>query len=309
MKLDPALQQILESYPNLPETLTPDLIVKIREARLQTILDIEERPFVHAVENRLIPGPNGDIPIRIYTPKSVEERLPAIVFFHGGGWTLGNLESHDVACRQLTNASRCKVIAVDYRLAPENRFPKGLKDCSAAVQWVFNHAKELQVDVNRIAVGGDSAGGNLSAAVTLLFKNCGGPSIWRQILIYPATDALRSIQQSPYESIRENAQAPLLTSSVTKSFWDHYIKTEEDASNIYASPIRAQDLSGLPKTFVITAQYDPIRDEGEAYANRLQESGVPVQLTRYSGLVHGFLTLPLPINEQVFQSIAKFLNE
>jgi acetyl esterase len=307
ISLDPTLKRILEHFPKLPEPLTLELILKIREARIQAVLAENKQPSVHAVEDRLISGPNGEIPIRIYTPNHRDEHLPAVVFFHGGGWTFGHIETHDIPCRQLANASGCKVISVDYRLAPEHRFPRGLEDCYAATEWVFNYAEELEVDANRIAVGGDSAGGNLAAAVALWAKDRRGPQIWRQILIYPAVDALQSIENSPYKSIRENAQAPILTSSLTKSFWDFYLETEADVDHHYASPIKAKNVSGLPQAFVITAEYDPIRDEGEAYASRLQDSGVAVQMTRYNGLCHGFLTLPLPINKQVMQSIGEWL--
>lgn len=308
MLLDETLQKVLEYYPQLPESLTPELIIEIRKARLQAILNVKKRPFVHHVEDHAIAGPNGEIPIRIYTPESREKDLPALVYFHGGGWTLGHIETHDIPCRLLANASGCKVISVDYRLAPEHRFPKGLEDCYAATQWVFDHAKEIHIDENRIAVGGDSSGGNLAASVTLLAKDRGGPQIWSQILIYPAVDVLQSIEKSPYESIRENAQAPGLTSSVTLSFWNHYLRSDKDAANMYAAPIKAKDLSGLPQAYIITAEYDPIRDEGEVYASKLQESGVDVKLTRYNGLCHAFLTMPLPINEQIIQSIGEWLN-
>ena len=308
MPLDQTLKQILETLPKIPDTLTPELIGAIRKARLLAVQVVEKLPLVQ-VEDRVISHLDSEIPIRIYRPEYSDEHLPAIVFFHGGGWTLGEIETYDILCRQLTKASRSIVISVEYRLAPEHRFPKGLEDCFAVTQWVFEQAKELRADANRIVVGGDSAGGNLAAAVTLLAKDRKGPKIWRQLLIYPATDTLTSIEKSPYESIRENAQAPVLTSSLTKSFWEHYLEKETDAEDIYASPIKAKELSGLPKAFVITAEYDPIRDEGEAYASRLRESGVAVQMTRYNGLCHGFLTLPLPINEQVMKSIGEWLNE
>lgn len=308
MPLDQTLARILEHVPKLPETLTPELIVDIRKARLQAVLAVKDRPAVHSTIDCMIPEPNGPIPIRIYTPENKDEQLPAIVFFHGGGWTLGHIETHDILCRQLVNASDCIVISVDYRLAPEHRFPKGLEDCYAATQWVYNHVEKLHIDRKRITVGGDSAGGNLAAAVTLLAKERSGPQIWSQILIYPAVDVLQSIEKSPYESIRKNAYAPGLTSSVTISFWNHYLATNQDVENMYAAPIKAKDLSGLPQAYIITAEYDPIRDEAEVYASRLQESEVDVKLIRYNGLCHAFLTLPLPMNEQIIQSIGKWVN-
>ena len=309
MKIDESVKNILEHFPKIPETLTPELIQQIREDQALLIPEKENLPYVKTVENRLITGPNGDIPIRVYSPDVHEEKLPAIVYYHGGGWVLGSVETYDVLCRNLANSSGCKVISVDYRLAPEHRFPKGLEDCYTATQWVFDNAETLQIIPDQISVGGDSAGGNYTAAVTLMAKERKGPKIKSQLLIYPATDALRSITDSPYESIRENASAPILTSELTKSFWDHYLTDENDAENKYASPIRADDLSGLPPTLLITAQYDPIRDEGEAYGDRLQAHGVDVELIRYDGLIHGFIQLPIPINETVFRTIGSFLNK
>ncbi|MCZ2257758.1 alpha/beta hydrolase [Sporosarcina sp. G11-34] len=307
MRINEEVATYLEENPiMLPDTLTPEIIVAIREIN-DVLAAGEVGQEVLSVENRTIPGPDGDVPVRIYTPAGQGKKCPAIVYYHGGGWTIGSLISYDAVCRRLANVTGNKVISVGYRLAPEHRFPKGLEDCYAATQWVFDHAEELQLDDSRISIGGDSAGGNLAAAVTLMSRERKGPQIYAQILIYPAVDALRSIEHTPYESIRENAQAPILTSSLTKSFWDHYIQTEADGENVYASPIKEKDLSNLPPALVITAEYDPICDEGEAYADRLKKSGVPVKRTRYDGLVHGFLTLPISINEQVLQSIAEFL--
>ena len=309
MTIDASIKKILDFFPQLPETLTPELINQIREQQLLLIPAEKHRPHVKTVENLLIDGPHGDIPIRVYTPDVLEEKLPTLVYYHGGGWTIGSIETHDVVCRNLANSSGHKVIIVDYRLAPEHRFPKGLEDCYAVTQWVFDHADTLQILPDQISIGGDSAGGNYTAAVTLMAKERKGPNIKSQLLIYPATDALRSINDSPYESIRENASAPILTSGLTKSFWDHYLNNEEDAENKYASPIKADDLSDLPPALLITAQYDPIRDEGEAYGARLHASGVDVEMHRYDGLIHGFIQLPIPINENVFQTIGEFLNK
>ena len=309
MKIDESVKQILNFFPQLPETLTPELINQIREQQLLLIPEEADRPYVKTVENRLIDGPNGDIPIRIYTPDVNGEKLPALVYYHGGGWTIGSVDTYDIVCRNLANSAGCKVISVDYRLAPEHRFPEGLEDCYAATQWVFDHADTLQIIPEQISIGGDSAGGNYTAVVTLMAKERKGPNIKSQLLIYPATDALRSIDDSPYDSIRENASAPILTSALTKSFWNHYLNNEEDAENKYASPIRADNLSELPPALLITAQYDPLRDEGEAYGARLQANGVDVDMHRYDGLIHGFIQLPIPINEKVFQTIGEFLNK
>lgn len=308
MPINPVLQELIRQLPvDLPKTLTPELIQELRINRVP--LPEEMRPSIWQKENRTIPGPNGEIPIRIYTPHEKKKLFSAIVTYHGGGWTLGSLESHDGAFRHLANSTGCKVISVDYRLAPEYRFPIGIEDSYAALAWVFEHTEELQIDKNRIAIAGDSAGGNISAALTLMARDRKGPNVWKQILFYPATDALRSIEDSPYESISVNADAPLLTSSVTKSFWDHYLSCEEDANNPYCSPMRAKDLRNLPPAFVITAEYDPIRDEGELYGKRLQECGVPVQMKRVEGAVHGFITLPIPMTDEIMRDVANFLND
>lgn len=308
MPINPVLQELIRQLPvDLPRTLTPELIQEIRITRVP--LPEEMRQPIWKKEDQVIPGPYGEIPIRIYTPFEKKELYSAIVTYHGGGWTLGNIESHDGAFRHLSNSTGCKVISVDYRLAPEYRFPVGVEDCYTALEWVFNHAEALQIDENRIAVAGDSAGGNLSAALTLMARDRNGPNIWKQVLFYPATDALRLIEESPYESIHVNADAPLLTTSVTKSFWDHYLSSEEDADNPYCSPIRAKDLRHLPPAFVITAEYDPIRDEGELYGKRLQESGVPVRMKRVEGAVHGFITIPMPMTDEIMEDVADFLNE
>lgn len=309
MSIHPSIQEALKQLPiKLPDTLNEEIIKEIREMQ-QIPLPVEIKPPIYQWEDRVIPGPNGEIPVRIYTPKAQSEKYKCIVAYHGGGWTIGSLESHDGAFRLLANKTGAKVISVDYRLAPEYPFPAGLEDCYAALKWVFHHAEELQIDEEKIAVAGDSAGGNISASLTLMARDKKGPNIWKQVLIYPATDALRSIQDSPYESIRENKDAPILTASVTKSFWDHYLSCEEDANNPYCSPIRAENLRNLPPAFIVTAQYDPIRDEGEEYGKRLLNDGVPTKIRRVEGTVHGFITMPIPLSEEVMEDIAQFIND
>lgn len=306
MPLHPTVVQVLKDYPILPKSLTEELIVKIRE--IDRAVPLELRPPIFQLEDITIPGPNREIPVRVYTPVESEEALPAIVYLHGGGWSLGSVENYDAVCRQLANTTQCKVFSVDYCLAPEHKFPQGLEECYAATEWIFANAGDLKIDSKRISICGDSAGGNLSAAVTLLCRERNGPKLWRQVLIYPAVDALLSIDHSPYESIRTNAHAPILPSSLTLSFWQHYLNNDSDATNIYASPIQA-DLQNVPPALVITAEYDSIRDEGEAYAARLQDHNIPAKVIQYKGLVHGFLTLPLPINQQVHETIALFLHD
>lgn len=234
------------------------------------------------VEERAIPGPNGEIPLRIYTPTSGSS-FPVIVYLHGGGWVIGDFETHDGICRHLAKEASAVVVAVGYRLAPEHKFPAAPEDCYAATAWVAAHAAEIGGDAKRIVVGGDSAGGNLTAAVCLMARDRKGPKIAYQLLIYPVTD--HSFETPSY---RENAMGYLLEKNSMTWFWGHYLSDAKDGENPYASPLRAKDLKGLPPAHLITAEFDPLRDEGEAYGKRLQEAGVPVQMKRYDGLIHGF---------------------
>ena len=223
-----------------------------------------------------------DIPVRIYRPL-VPTGKGALVYFHGGGWVLGDLDSHDDICRRLAGGAGITVISVDYRLSPETPFPGPLKDCYAATRWVAHNAAELEIDPHRIAVGGDSAGGNLAAAVALLARDESWPTIRFQLLIYPVTDA-----RFDTPSYRDNATGYLLTEKTMRWFWDHYVPNLDDRSQGFASPLRADYYGALPPALVQTAEYDPLRDEGEAYANAMRSAGVTVQQTRYAGLIHGY---------------------
>lgn len=225
----------------------------------------------------------GSIPCRLYRP-SAKTDIGLLVFFHGGGWVIGDLNSHDGVCRSLANKSGHAVLSVDYRLAPEHKFPAAFDDCVAAVKWAFENAKDLGIDNSRMAVGGDSAGGNLAAAVALAEV----VPLKFQMLIYPAVDMR---MESP--SINENANAPILTKSVMAWFVAHYMNSDADRANINASPMLANDeqLKKMPPAIVITAQFDPLRDEGEAYGKRLVENGVSATITRYNGAFHGFFNM------------------
>lgn len=241
-------------------------------------------PVASVVDDH-IPGPGGDLPIRVYRPSDATG-LPALAYFFGGGWTLGTIDTADGVCRALTNAVGCVTVSVGYRLAPEHRFPAAIHDCYAMTTWLAAHASALGVDADRIAVGGDSAGGNLAAGVTLLARDHGGPRITHQLLVYPNTD-----YRSDTPSLRENTDEFLFNATSVDWYWRHYLNTPADGDNPLASPLRAADLTGLPPATVITAEYDPLRDQAEQYADRLRAEGVPVRLRRYPGMVHGFFTM------------------
>jgi len=286
MSLDPQTKMLLDYLASLGtpplETLTPEL------ARKAFQLPQGEIEPVGRVENRNIQGPEGEIPVRVYFPQEAQTNYPALVYYHGGGWVVGNIDSHDNICRALTNLANCVTISVDYRLAPEHKFPAAVYDCYAAVQYVFDHAEEFQVDPARIAVGGDSAGGNLAAVISNLAKDKQNPAICFQLLLYPATN----IWGEPTPSMVENAEGYFLTKGTMEWFLDCYSNgEEEDKGNPLLAPILYNNFSGLPPALVITAEYDPLRDEGELYAKKLEEAGVKVELVRYDGTIHGFMSM------------------
>lgn len=237
---------------------------------------------VGAVQDRTIAGPDEDIALRIYRPEE-SGAGGALVYFHGGGWVIGDLDSHDETCRRLCREAGTTVVAVHYRRAPETTYPGAVDDCFAATCWVAEHAGELGIDGGRIAVGGDSAGGNLAAAVALMARDRGHPAIRFQLLIYPVTAA-----DFGTASYRDNAEGYLLSRRAMQWFWDQYVPDTDQRNEPYAAPLMASNLAGLPPALVQTAEYDPLRDEGEAYAAALERAGVAVQQTRYDGLIHGF---------------------
>jgi acetyl esterase len=226
--------------------------------------------------------------VRHYRPlgSAAGEVLPALVYFHGGGWTIGDLDTHDVPCRELANLARCAVLSVDYRLAPEHRFPAAADDAVAATRWVHAHAAALAVDPARIAVGGDSAGGNLAAVAAIVLRDAGGPPLAMQALIYPSIDLA-----ADSASHRELGEGHLLTRDSIRWFVGNYLASPDEVRDWRASPIRAADLSRLPPAYVVTAGFDPLRDEGEAYAVALHAAGVPVTYECFEGMIHGFVTM------------------
>jgi acetyl esterase len=257
-----------------------------RAAMRSRLLGGKETP-VGKIENRKIPGPAGEIPVRIYTPLDAKAHvLPGLVFFHGGGFVIGDLETHDDLCRCLANGSGCRVVSVDYRLAPECPFPAAVEDCYAATKYVAKHAEEFGIDPARFAVGGDSAGGNLAAVVSLLAK-IEGPKIGFQLLIYPVTQ----LGQPDLPSMKENARGYFLERESMAWFTRMYCPDAAHHGDARMSPLLAKDLTELPPAYVVTAGFDPLRDEGKAYADRLDAAGVPVTYVNYPGMIHGFFSL------------------
>jgi acetyl esterase len=239
-------------------------------------------------EDRKIPGPAGDIPVRVYSPvDAASDTLPGLVFFHGGGFVIGDLETHDDMCRVLSNQAGCRVVAVDYRLAPEHVFPAAVEDCWAATKFVAAHARDFGIDPARLAVGGDSAGGNLSAVVAQLAKQAGGPALVFQLLIYPVTQLGSSVET---RSMRENAKGYFLEKEGMDWFTRCYVPDPAHRDDPRVSPLLCKDLSGLPPAYVITAGYDPLRDEGKDYADALDRAGVSVTYVHYPSMVHGFFS-------------------
>ena len=283
MPLHPEARAVIEAGPDLePVEVTPD--------ELRAVFAAHHRPSpnlapVGDVSERLIPGPGGDLRIRVYRPEG-DGPFPAFVWFHGGGWVIGSLDENEATCRVLCRDARAVVVSVEYRLAPEHRYPAAAQDAYAAVTWVYAHAAELAADPTRIAVGGESAGGNLAAVVALMARDLGGPAIALQLLAAPIT-----APPSDRPSYVDYAEGHFLSRASMEWFFQLYPRTPEDLTDPYLVPLAADDLRGLPPALVLTAEYDPLRDEGEEYAHRLLDAGVPVELVRYQGQIHGFFAL------------------
>jgi acetyl esterase len=289
--LDPDAAAVYQAFQDAGrppyETLTPP------EARAYYLaarpVTNPEPPELQRVAPLSIPAPHGAIPARVYTPRTLRKAnglAPCLVFFHGGGWVIGDLESHDVVCRKLACEGELIVISVDYRLAPEHKFPAAVDDAITATAWIADNAKTLGIDRARVSVGGDSAGGNLAAVVAIAARDGKGPAISSQVLIYPATDFAMT-----HPSHSEPETSILLTHTVINWFRDHYLNGTADVQDWRASPARAATLIGLPPAYVLTAGADPLRDEGEEYAERLKQAGVAVTYRHFPGQFHGFFTM------------------
>lgn len=306
--LDPDAAAVLNAFRDARrppyETLSP---AEARQMYLASrVVSNPEPPRIASAESITIPGPGGAIPARLYKPlalRQAEGLSPCLAFFHGGGWVIGNLESHDVVCRTLADEGQLIVVSIDYRLAPEHKFPAAVDDAIAATEWISANARELKIDQTRLMVGGDSAGGNLAAIVAINARTA-GPKIAGQVLIYPATDFSMS-----HPSHSEPETDALLTHSVVRWFRGHYLSKEADSGDWRASPAVVEQLEGLPPAIVLTAGADPLRDEGDEFARRLSDAGVPVAHRTYPGQFHGFITMGklLPKANDALREIGNWL--
>lgn len=289
MPLDPQAQVVVDLVQAIGLlALTPESDPAEQRALMEAAVipsDVE----VETLEDRTVPGPAGDVAVRVYRPAG-EAPKPVVVYLHGGGWVLGSLAVYDGTCRQLAVGIDAVVVSVDYRLAPEHRFPAALEDSLAALAWAAEHAAELGGDPDRLVIAGDSAGGNLAAVVAQVTRDS-GPALAFQLLVYPVTDHEFS---SP--SMVDNAEGYFLTRYDMQWFFGHYLDDPARADDPRVSPIRADDLGGLPPAFVVTAEYDPLRDQGMAYAEKLAAAGTPVEARTYAGMFHGFFGMGAQID-------------
>jgi acetyl esterase len=284
MPVDPQIQALLDEMRELGAKPFEELTVPEARAAAWSFAELQGEPEdVAAVEHTFIPGPTAELPARIYTPAGADGPFPGLVYFHGSGWVVLNIAVCDTTMRALANSTGCKVIAVNYQKAPEHPFPIPFEDCWAATNWAFEHAEELQLDPERIGVIGDSAGGNLAAAVALRARDEGAPKLAYQALIYPAVE-----HGWDTGSAHENAEGYLLQRESMRWFWDHYVPDKALVNDWRVSPLAAADHSGLPPAFIATAEFDPLRDDGRNYHAALHEAGVPVTYVEYEGMIHGF---------------------
>lgn len=286
MPLDPHLKEVLLQMAAAPQ---PGSLEELRAAVIANSARMPKRPVATIAGTRdlTLPGPAGDLPARLYTPQG-EGPFPLTVFFHGGGFVAYSIETHDGVCRELCAGANTAVLSVEYRLAPEHRFPAPVEDAYAALVWAAAHGEELGVDPTRLAVAGDSAGANLAIACTLRARDEGGPALRAQLLIYPAADF---VNVDRYPSRRENATGYFLTEERMKFFGQMYLANPEDAAHPHVSPLHAADLRGLPPALILTAEFDPLRDEGMAYAEALKAAGGRATHQPGPGMIHGFANM------------------
>jgi acetyl esterase len=292
MQPHPKLKELLDAPADPDATPVEEMAPDAARAEFDAALGSVdgEKPPIHAVRDIEVPGPGGAIVVRLYEPTPAEGLRSLLVYFHGGGYIRGNIGTHDSSCRILANTSGCLIASVEYRLSPEARFPDAIEDCFAATRWLFDNATTIGADPERLAVGGDSAGGNMACAVTLMARDAGGPAIKFQLLIFPNTD-----MKADNPSMRAFSKGYWLDSM--PFYVASYLRSEADIENPLASPLRAPDLSNLPPAYLITAGFDPLHDEGEAYAERLKAAGVAVETRCYDDMIHGFTLLRTILDE------------
>lgn len=309
MPLDPLLKALLDQMAAEPAPPMWEMEPQMAREAFVAMMDVigpKEIPIGKTV-NVTMPGPGGDIDLRIYTPVAAgSDALPGLIFFHGGGWVIGDLDTHDGLCRILANEAGARVIAVHYRLAPDHKYPAAVDDAIAAVNWVEANAASLGVDPNRLAVGGDSAGGGLAAVVAQVAKEKGGPKLAYQMLFFPVTQIGEDTV-----SLREFAEGYLLERATLMWFYEHYLPGDADRADPRVSPLKAQDVSGLPPAYVMLAGFDPLHDEGLAYAERLRAAGVPVTVADYPDMVHDFIYMQavLPQAQRALHTAAAALKD
>jgi acetyl esterase len=310
MQFDPLIRSLLEQMPKLADLQVWKLSPEKARAEFKKLCTLAEQNMapIGRMEDIEAEGPDRAIPLRVYTPVAAGgSALPAVVYFHGGGFVLGDLDCFDYVCRALADSSGCRVVSVDYRLAPEHPFPAAVDDCFAALKWVEANASHLGIDPNRVAIAGDSAGGNLAAVVSQLAKAGNGPHIAFQLLIYPITmlspDSPSSFAFSP----------ALIRAPAINWFYSHYVPQEmEDHSNDpRLSPLQGDDLSGLPPAYIVTAGFDPLHDEGVAYADKLKGAGVKVRHIDYPTMIHGFFSMPslIPLAGEALSAAGEAVRE
>ena len=306
MPLDPQVKRILadDQKLGLPayHRLSPS---RARQQMLNTSPPVDPKLSAAQVKDMTIPGPDAALPIRCYYPRG-DPPFPVVIYFHGGGWVMGNLDTHHAICHALAHTSGCLVVAVDYRLAPEHKFPAATQDAYTATCWVSHNADQIGADADRMAIMGESAGATLSTVTCMTIRERGGPRLALQVLVYPVTDCSFHTR-----SHKKYVDGYMLTREMMKWIWNHYLTDPKEAEDPYVSPLRAKNLGDLPRALVLTAEYDPLCDEGEAYVWRLKKAGVKVRHSRYEGVVHGFFRMTGRVDRarQALQEVSSFLKK
>lgn len=304
MSIDSNLEQIIAQFPDMSD-FTDEQFLEAN--RMSPPIDKDNLVNIPHVIDREIDMDGNKINLRIYS--SEEKYAPALLYLHGGGWSSGGLDINDSFCRNLQNACKWTIISVDYRLAPEHKYPAGLLDCYAALEWIYNHSDELGIDKTQIAVLGESSGGNLAAALALYTRDKKGPKIVKQILNFPVLDLVQFYSHDYTESMVDPEKQIILTKEAAERFINFYLASEEEAKKTYVSPLLETDFSNLPPTLIIVGEFDPLVDENIAYAKKLKEAKIPVKCQVFDGMVHGFTGFPIKQMFEVVEETTQFLNE